>query len=286
MQKGKNLAPTVTEQRDEVIAQGNDLIRQARFSLTALEQNIVYFAMSKIGPNDKDFMRIHFTVAEFCHVCGIYYEDNPGGREYKRIKSAIKSLADKSVWVKFLDGSEVLVRWFDICRVKPNTGEISIIFSLSVKPYLIGLIERAKSGGEGYTQILLLTQLALQSKYSKRMYEVLKSYLYSKGTVAKLYLVNQVEYELSEFKKLMNAECYDRFPDLRRKVLETAVREINEVSDIDVSYQVVTRSRKVVGVRFTFHHKEINDRLLARQAAITALDGPREKIKKNPIIDS
>jgi len=254
--------------REEIVAQGNDLIRQARFSLSALEQNIIYFAMSKIKPDDKDFMHLNFTVAEFCEVCGIAAEDgNQGGHEYRRVKAAVKSVSDKSVWVKYPTGAEVLIRWFDTCVILPDTGEMSIIFSQSMKPYLLGLIERAKLGGEGYTQTMLLTYLALFSKYSKRIYEILKSYLYVKGNQEKLYRVTHVEYGLDELKRLVNAENYDRYPDFRRFVLETAAREINAVTDISISFEPIKTRHKTTGVRFTFHHKQIMDRFYAIKAA-------------------
>jgi len=268
MPKTKKMPLAVTNPREEIVAQGNDLIRHARFKLTAVEQNIIYFAMSKIKPTSKDFERLTFSVEEFCVVCGIKIE---GGTEYRRIKRAVKAVSDKSAWATYADGTEELIRWFDTVKIQPNTGEISILFSQSMKPYLIGLIERAKAGGEGYTQTMLLTHLALRSRYSKRIYEVLKSYLYANGSYEKIYKQTYLEYDLIEFKLLVNAETYDRYPDLRRKVLAVAESEINTVTDIHMSFTPITHGRKITGVAFTFQHKKDIDRLAAHQAAIDAL---------------
>ena len=273
MPKTKKQLPAVVDPRDEIVAQGNDLIRHSRFQLSALEQNVIYFAMSKVRPGDKDFMRLTFTVEEFCRVCGIKTNGgNPSGQEYRRIKGAVKSVSDKSVWAEYPNGAEVLIRWFDTAQIQPDTGEMSIVLSQSIKPYLIGLIERARAGGEGYTQTLLLTHLALQSKYSKRLYEVLKSYLYSSGSMEKIYKETYLEYEIDELKDLLNACNYGRYPDLRRFVLEVAEREINEVADITVSYQPIKKGRKITSISFTFRHKENMDRITARQAAMDTLD--------------
>jgi len=252
----------------EMIAQGNDLIRHARFHLSSMELNIIYYAMSKIKPQDKDFMHIKFTVSEFCEMCGIDMLDgHVGGREYRRVKTAVKSISDKSAWTIYPDGSEELVRWFDTAKARPKEGEISIIFSQSIKPYLIGLIERAKSGGEGYTQTMLLTHLALQSKHSKRLYEILKSYLYSSGKLERIYKETILDYQLDEFKTLLNVENYKRFPDLRRYVLEVARDEINNYSDIDMSYEPTFTGRRVTGIRFTCVHKKTIDRMSSFNAA-------------------
>jgi plasmid replication initiation protein len=277
MPKTKKQLLSVVDPREALVAQGNDLIRHARFKLTALEQNIIYFAISKIKPTDKDFMRLSFTVAEFCKVCGIKAEDgHQGGKEYRRIKKAVKAVSDKSAWTVYPNGMEELVRWFDTFTIQPKTGEMSVVLSQSMKPYLIGLIERAKAGGEGYTQATLLTYLALQSKYSKRLYEILKSYLYSSGNQEKLYKAVCMEYDLGELMPLLSADNYKRYQDLRRFVLDTTMREINAISDIAVSYVPIKQGRKITGISFAFQHKQISERLSARVSAIGVLDSPIE----------
>lgn len=273
---------SIKDQRDELVAQGNDLIRHARFQLTALEQNIIYFCLSKIKPSDTDFMRQSFTVSEFCEVCGLNFE-NPHGKDYSRIKSAIKSISDKSAWVEYSDGAEELVRWFDTYRIDHKSGTITATLSQSIKPYLIGLIQRAKAGGEGYTQSHLYNYLAMRSQYSKRLYEILKSYLYSSGGREKLYRLTFKEYELEELKILLNASNYVRYPDFRRKVLEPATYEIELVTDITISFSLIKSGRKITGVRFDFQHKSDSKRLEAEAIAKKVLDSPKRLSKqKNP----
>lgn len=253
----------------EMVAQGNDLIRHARFQLTALEQNIIYFCISKIKPTDKEIMQQSFTVDEFCEACGISAEKgNQGGKQYRRIKAAVKAVSDKSAWTESPDGSEELVRWFDTFKIKPKTGEMTVVMSQSIKPYLIGLIERAKAGGEGYTQAHLMTFLALQSKYGKRLYEILKSYLYASGTQEKIYKKQIIEYELDELKTLLNATTYTRYQDFRRFVLEVAEREINDITDISMSSHPIKNGRKITGIQFVYNHKDSIERMDAYNKAL------------------
>jgi plasmid replication initiation protein len=273
MPKNKKQLPSVSGPRIEMVVQGNDLIRRARFQLTALEQNIIYFCMSKIKPTDKDLMRQSFTIDEFCNTCGISPEDgNQGGIQYKRIKAAVKALSDKSKWVDIQPGKSRLVRWIDMAEVDEGSGKITVTLSQSIKPYLIDLAERARMEGEGYTQAHLLTFLALHSKYSKRLYEILKSYLYSAGTLEKIYRVQILDYELEEFKTLLNVENYNRYPDLRRYVLEVAEREINEISDISIIYTPLKTGRRITGIQFSCWHKKAIDRLEAYRKAERLLE--------------
>jgi len=260
--------------RDELIVQGNDLIRHIRFQLTALEQNLLYFCMSKVRPTDTDFMKISFTVEEFCHACHMEV-GKPGGINYRRIKAAIRSIADKSAWVEYENGYERLTRWFDDIWIKQDSGELAILLSQTMKPYLIGLIKRASFEGVGYTQTALLTYLALQSKYGKRLYEILKSYLYSRGSTEKLYRLTFQEYSLDEIKQLLNAGHYGRWQDFRRYALDVAVAEIEKVTDIHVSYKEIKTGRKITGVHFSFQHKKDADRWGAEMLARKILDSPK-----------
>ena len=266
----KKQLPSIKEY--EVVAQGNDLIRHVRFQLTALEQNIIYFCISKIKPEDTDLLDQTFTIDEFCKVCGISTDTKgPGGNVYRRIKAAMKSVRDKSAWVEFNDGTEVLVSWFDTIVIKKGSGEITVSMSKSVKPYLVGLIERARAGGEGYTQAHLVTFISLQSKYGKRLYEILKSYLHVADTQEKIYKQQVVEYSVGEFKQLLNAENYLRHQDFRRKVVEVAVREVNTVTDVYVTYHFIKSNRKISYIQFVFQHKKPTDRLEAQKNALGRL---------------
>jgi plasmid replication initiation protein len=45
-------------------------------------------------------------------------------------------------------------------------------------------------------------------------------------------------------------KSYNRFPSLKQKVLEPAMKEINEYTDIDVTYREILKGRKVIKLEF------------------------------------
>jgi plasmid replication initiation protein len=95
-----------------------------------------------------------------------------------------------------------------------------------MKPHLLLLKEQ-------FTQFELLYTLAtMRSRYSMRMYELLKSYECQR----------QHAFGIDELKKSLSAEKYSRFPDFRRNVLDVAVKEINGLSDIRVAYRIERRA--------------------------------------------
>ena len=261
--KDRRTKEEVQAARNQVVAQDNDFIRHSRNKMTAMELNIVLFLISKIKPGDTDLLETSFTVSEFCQLCGL----DTGGKDYRAVKGTLKTLADKSGWVITSDGGELLVRWIDYLKIMPKTGVITVRLSQTIKPFLIGLRERGF-----YNQAQLVNYLAMKSIYSKRLYEVLKSYTSEDPREAYKLVIR--EYEIGELKKIIGAEQYKLFADFQRRALEPAMREINALSDIEVSYNTEKRhGRATSHIIFSFRMKKPLERMASRTAADTALDG-------------
>ncbi|MCL2426829.1 MAG: replication initiation protein [Oscillospiraceae bacterium] len=250
-----------TDPRSYLVVQANDFIRHPRTDkLTAREANIAYFLISKIKKSDKEFMTVNFTVKEFCRICG---DNERSGENYRDVKSALKSLADKSAWIEVEKGRHRLVRWIDDCEIIDGEGMVTATLSQTIKPYLLNLTEH-------FTQAELRNYLALRSVYSKRLYELLRSHIHSKLENTKRYIF--IEFELMELKKLLNAETYGRFKDFRVNVLERAKKEINIISDMDMDFSPIKTGRITTHVSFTIKLKNSIDRLSALMQADNVLD--------------
>lgn len=208
---------TIGEKQSYFVAKSNDLIQQSRFTLSAQQNKVLLFLISKIRPYDKGEEVYSFTVKEFCEVCNI---DETSGNNYANTKKALKSLADKSIWVKQENGNEKLLRWIDRVYLNKQTGCYEVSFHRDMLPYLFDLRKK-------YTQYCFSNILTMKSKYGIRLYELLKSYKYNNNTVT---------FTIDELKQLLDAETYTRYPDFKVNVLDKAVEDINYCSDIEVSY--------------------------------------------------
>ncbi len=72
--------------------------------------------------------------------------------------------------------------------------------------------------------------------------------------------------ELEELKKLLmveNIKSYQNFNLFKIKVLEIAQREINELTDITLYFEPITKGRKTVKVKFTIVSKTMMERISA-----------------------
>jgi len=231
-----------TRLREYKVIKSNELIQKTRFQLSVQEQKIILFMISKIRPNDEDFITLNFGIQEFCKICGI---DEANGANYKYIKETVKTLSNKSAWITLDDGTEVLSRWINKAWINKKSGFLKLRLDDDMKPYLLQLQSR-------FTQYELLYTLAMKSQYSIRLYEILKSYEYKRKYI----------FDIDDLKKILFAEHYNRFPDFKRYVLDISLREINNFSDLKADYEVIKVGRRFARLEFIITlKKDMTERL-------------------------
>ena len=242
----KNYDNELSQLRDYKVIKSNDLIQKSRFDLGTQEQKIVLYLISKIRPEDTELHEYEFSIVEFCKICGIDYAN---GKNYDNIKKTIKTLNDKSIWVTLNDGGETTMRWIERPYINKNSGVIKIKLDELMKPYLLQMQER-------FTQYELLYTLPMKSQYAIRLYEILKSYEWKKS----------VEMDLENLKRMMKAEHYTRFYDFKKKVIEIAMREIDDYTDLKVEYTLKKKGKQFTSIVFQIGTKEtLSERLLTWQ---------------------
>lgn len=247
----------VAQERDYKVVKANEIIQKAKFDLSLMEQKTFCYAVSKIKPDDQEGTEYTFGINEYCDVCGINRND---GRTLENVKAALKRLRDKSFYLVEPDGSQVLVGWLSKARILPKSGKVKIKFDEDMQKYLVGL-------QSNYTQYSLLSVLPMRSAYSIRLYEILKCYA---GLRQK-----HKEFDIDDLKTKLMAP-YSNFKDFRIKVLEIATREINEYTDIEISWEPILKGRKVEKIRFDVTERSSWGAYIASRRAIEQLDGQLE----------
>lgn len=229
--------------RNMTVVKANELIQKSRFSLSVQQQKVVLYLIAQISPHDDDFDLYEFSIPEFCKVCGIDYTN---GKNYHDLKAAIKEIADKSVWVDIED-EETLLRWIEKPYINKNDGVIKIRLDKDMKPFLLQL-------KKNFTQYELLWTLHFRSKYTIRLYELVKSVHYDE--------LNSYtrEYSLDALKKVLGAETYTTYQTFKTRVLIPAINEINAGSDKTVEWQPLKKGRSVDRIRLTITTKDVVSR--------------------------
>lgn len=230
------------------VNKSNELIQQSRFNLTLQEQRIILYLISHITPYDQDFKLYEFNIQDFCKVCGI---DSEGGQSYRDIKAAIKSIADQSIWIHLDEDEETLLRWIEKPYINKNSGTIRIRLDEDMKPFLLNL-------KKNFTSYELIFTLRFKSKYSIRLYELIKSIHYRELE----------EYEriftLDELRRLMGAETYTTYQTFKTRALNMAVSEINLYSDATIQYVPLKKGKAVNAIKFIIRSKDTLEALQLR----------------------
>ena len=234
------------------VRKDNQLIQSNRFTLSLQEQRIILFLLSKIKPWDTDLEEYRFSVAEFARVCGMDYE--VGGKTYAEVKAIIKGLRDRSMWLELEDGTETVVSWIHKARIEKKHQAIRIQLDPDLKPYLIDL-QRC------YTEYELIYAMNFASKYSIRLYELAKS------VHGKKLEQTEIKYSLADFREKLGvqADDYPMYANLRQRVIEPAIKEINANSDIQIEVIPLKAGRKVVAVTLHVTNKPTRDMLEIHQ---------------------
>lgn len=247
----------VLTKREYLVVKGNELIQQNRFELSLPEQKTVAFICSMIKPVDvKDKVKgvpfqleYEFNIRDYCKVCGIDYDN---GKNYADVKATLKHLRDRSMWLTLEDGSETLVGWLAKVTTNKKSGIAHIKLDEDLVPYLFDL-------GQKFTQYQLYNILAMKSGFSVRIYELMKSYAFQKNKT----------FDVDELKRLLmvdDVKSYKNFNLFKTKVLEKAQEEINELTDINIYFEPITKGRKVVKIKFRIEEKSAIDRFISNSA--------------------
>ena len=233
----RNFNNELIEQRGMFVAQHNDLIVQADYNLSARELKIMDFLISRIKPEDEKFNIIYTSLYEISQVLNL----KRSGQTYNQIAENIRELRRKEV--RILGHGEkgrsiTITGWISEPTFHEN-GQVEILISEKFMPFLLDLRNKGN-----YTQHLLFDTVKLDSKYSIRLYKLMREANKDKGRTRPI-----LKGSPDELKMFLSAPEAYSWPDLRKNVLNRAIDEINlQIDDMDLQLNVGKRGRKVVHV--------------------------------------
>lgn len=222
------------QKEKQLVVLDNVLVQLSRHNLSLNEHKAFVFIVSRI-PDLTDVNGdavVIFKKADFCRALNI--QVGVGNNTY--LKSTIRSLARKTVELDIED-EWVIYTILQEAKIKEYGEEIFVQFNPKMKPFIYGLKEK-------FTEYDLLYLLGLDSKYALRLYEWLKSF----------HLPEVVGY-LGKLKSLFNVK-YTKAFDLLRKCIEPAIAEINEKTDLFVTFDRKKEGRVITAIKFHVKKKE------------------------------
>lgn len=208
----------------------NTLVRSAQ-SLSLAEKRIVFAAAAKMGNN---FGEVILHASEYASTF-----DMPVKQAYEQLKNAVEGMRTRYFTLAVPDREGVMIwkiNWLQKIGYDDGKARVGLRFSEDVLPYLCDLTKE-------FTKYKLKQACALRSIHSWRLLELFEQQ--SSGWLA---------IKIEDFHHAMesNDSCRNNFAQLKRKIIEPAIKELCEKDNWLIDFSFTKAGRKVDTLKFSF----------------------------------
>ncbi len=153
------------------------------------------------------------------------------------------------------DKKKIKSRWISQTAVYED-GKIEIIFAPAVVKEIMRLDGKEKE--QAFTKYFIENTNNFNSRYSIRMYELLIQWKTAKKIP--IFIIETLREQLG-----LKENQYKKMSNFKDRVLNTAIDEINEKSDIEVSYEQVKEKAKIIGFKFKIKQKKTKEKTVKQE---------------------
>lgn len=218
-----------------------NIITKSTDEMTLIEKRIMYLVINKLDTGF-NLSKDNFKNLDFTLSFNELKETN-----YERIKNAISKLQFRTLTITDdKKGEFERIIPFPIVKITGTTIKLTMLSN--VVPYFLEL-------RNGFTRYELAAALSLTSVYSQKLYELLSRWMDKKEWYV----------SIPELQTLMNAQNY-RYADFKRRCLDAPIIELNEKTNLSVSWETEKDNRSVTAILFKIKSKAKQEKEEAKQA--------------------
>lgn len=232
--------------KNDLVVKDNALIN-ASYNLEVTEQRLILLSIIRAretGQGISSDSKLEIHASDYASRFDVTKE-----AAYNALKNAVNNLFERKFSFKEIHkdtNKEIVVksRWVSRIAYIDDLATLEVTFAPDVVP-LITRLEKH------FTSYQLKQVAQLTSKYAIRLYEFLIAW----RNVGKTPVIS-----LSEFREKLGLEIneYQKMVNFKSRVLEPAIKQINELTDIHVKYEQYKTGRSISALSFTFKHKKID----------------------------
>jgi len=218
-------------ENQQLVVKSNHLI-EASYKLTLNEQRLVLIGISKLRPRapmgKQKVQKI--TVAEYADMFNLDPKN-----AYTDLKKASDKLLHRLIKTHDEKGYDKF-HWVERIRYEKKSGFVEVHFTDSIAPYLTLL-------HGNFTKYELSALSEVKSTYAIRLFEMFKRWE-QKG---ERFIM------LDDFRKWFEIEDkYKKYSDLKKRVIEPAIKELEDKANLIITWDEIKNGRKVTGFDFMF----------------------------------
>ena len=229
--------------KNGLVVKDNALIN-ASYNLELTEQRLIMLAIinaRELGQGITADSKLEIHASDYAKLFNVSADAS-----YKALKEAVNNLFNRqfSYTAEYKKTGKVGVvrsRWVSRIFYVDDLALLEITFAPDVVPLITRLEEH-------FTKYEAKQVAHLTSKYATRLYELLIAW----REVGKTPI-----FELQQLRKNLGVEDdeYQRMHHFKSRVLETAISQINEYTDIKATYEQHKQGRTITGFSFRFKQK-------------------------------
>lgn len=219
--------------RSALVTQDNRII-EACYTMTLNEKRLLMLGISQLDSQQFTLDKIRFEVSSERWL--EYFGDKNAWQSMKR---AAEKLATRTVKLHPKTGHIKTLSWFDMVDYFEAEGRIVVEFGRNISSNLIALYSN-------FTRIRLFAITNFTSIHSIRLYELLSQF---RTTGIRRMAIEDFRFAM---------DCVEKYKDTRKlnaRVLQPALREINEKSDLVCKVQNTKQGRKITHIKFLFSER-------------------------------
>jgi plasmid replication initiation protein len=238
----------ITKIKNNLVVSSNDLVH-AKYDLSLWQKRVFVYSISQLEKEDKDFEPIKMNVSDIIK----FFKGSDGAKTYNAILEAPKNL-DKTIEIPYVTekgflryGFIKLLQKYTIPADDQEENQyIELCFNNDLRPHLLDLKEK-------FLKYDIRNVIELQSTYSFRMFEILKSYEYRKT----------IELDIDYLRKILEVTTkYKSYKDFRIYIIDKAQQDLKAYCDISFTYEErkAAKGKKIESLIFHIFTNEPQER--------------------------
>ena len=206
------------------------------YDLSLEEQKVILTLASMVNPQDEEFKPYKFKISEFMELLGVDTKT-----KYVEIPKITKELMKKVFEIRE-ENKIIQVAWLSSAVYEKGSGYVELEFSPRLKPYMLQLKDL-------FTRYRLANILNMKSKYSPKLYELLKANEFKKQKF--------FEIDIDKLRELFKADdIYPLYADFKRHIIIKTQKELKKYTDIAFDFEEIKTGRKVTSIKFIIKANE------------------------------
>lgn len=203
----------------------HNAITAGRYDYSSEMLDILFMTLALIDENNPSQREFTIYVNDMKAITGRTYN-------YQQLRDSTESIGSRMFEIETPDSLTQL--WlFSYVRYHLNKGCFTVKINEDALPFFYELKRE-------FTMLNLKAVLSCSSKYAKRLYAIACQW---RKVGFKEYTIEDLKYMLDLKNPKTGEEQYTNITDFKKKVLDIALKQINEFTDVKLSYRLEKRGR-------------------------------------------